>query len=294
MKRTIALTKMLVAGLVLLLGLGLQLGVAQASPAADPGVTVDTVEVLSYAASGYRYLEFGTSAPATPPTDFDEPGFDDSAFSTGAAGFGLASNQGGCGNPPITAWSQNSNLVLRKEITVPAEATDLRIMIAIDNDIVGVFFNGTLLSAQYPLMHDGCAHRDSFRLDVPQSLVLTGQNLVAFHVLDRGGQTFFDNRILAEVSLDSDGDGVNDDVDLFVNSNTDPTVAIDGCNSGVTNVQVGGGANMNDLIGAITAKNHGAYVSKVSKLADQWKKAGLISGRDKGKITSCAARSDLP
>lgn len=197
MKRTNALTKMLV-GLVLLLGLGLQLGVAQASPAADPGTTANTVELLSYGASGYRYLEFGASTPATPPTDFDEPGFDDSAFGTGAAGFGYFSNAGGCGNPPITAWSENSNLVVRKEITVPAGATGLRIMIAIDNDIEGVFFNGTRLPGQYPFKHDGCAHKDSFRFDIPQSLVLTGLNLVAFHVLDRGGQTFFDTRILAE------------------------------------------------------------------------------------------------
>ena len=94
---------------------------------------------------------------------------------------------------------------------------------------------------------------------------------------------------------DSDGDGVADDDDLFVNSNTDPTVAIGGCNSGVTNVQVGGGANMNDLISAAAddATNHGAFVSAVSKLANQWKKDGLISGKEKAKITSCAARSEV-
>ena len=53
---------------------------------------------------------------------------------------------------------------------------------------------------------------------------------------------------------------------------------------------------VNDLIGAAAngAKNHGAYVSAVTKLADGWKKAGLISGKDQGKITSCAARSDIP
>jgi hypothetical protein len=29
----------------------------------------------------------------------------------------------------------------------------------------------------------------------------------------------------------------------------------------------------------------------VAKLTDGWKKAGLITGRDEGAITSCAARS---
>jgi hypothetical protein len=56
-----------------------------------------------------------------------------------------------------------------------------------------------------------------------------------------------------DVSADTDGDGVDDDEDAFINSNEDPTVAIGGCDSGVTNVQVGGGANMNDLIGAAAA-----------------------------------------
>jgi len=96
-------------------------------------------------------------------------------------------------------------------------------------------------------------------------------------------------------TTDTDGDGVDDDEDAFINSNEDPTVAIGGCESGVANVQVGGGANMNDLIGAAAAEatNHGAFVKAVSKLANEWKKDGLISGKEKGKITSCAARSDV-
>ena len=95
---------------------------------------------------------------------------------------------------------------------------------------------------------------------------------------------------------DSDGDGVGDNGDPFPNSNQDATVSSGDCDSGVENQALGDGSTMNDLIGAaaVGAKNHGAYVSKVSKLANEWKKAGLISGKDKGKITSCAARSDIP
>jgi hypothetical protein len=195
MKLTSAMIKMYVAGLVLLLALGLGSGAVLASTAANPGITPNTVELVSYGASGYRYLVFGGSAPATPPVDFDEPSFVDSGFSTGGAAFGFASS--GCGLPPQTAWPQNTNLVVRKGITVPAGATGLRIMIGIDNDIEGVFFNGTPLTGHHG--HDGCASLDHFRFDVPQALVQTGQNLVAIHVLDRGGQTFFDTRVLAEV-----------------------------------------------------------------------------------------------
>ena len=50
------------------------------------------------------------------------------------------------------------------------------------------------------------------------------------------------------------------------------------------------------MIGAAAANayHRGDYVKKVSKMADNWKKGELISGKDKGKITSCAARSDIP
>lgn len=50
-----------------------------------------------------------------------------------------------------------------------------------------------------------------------------------------------------------------------------------------------------DLVGAALAAavgNHGDFVSAVSQLADEWKDTGLISGRDKGQITACAAQSD--
>ena len=95
---------------------------------------------------------------------------------------------------------------------------------------------------------------------------------------------------------DSDGDGVNDEDDPFPNSNLDPTVAIGGCDSGVDNQSLGDGSTFNDLIGQAgdDAANHGKFVSAVSDLSNDWKKAGLISGKEKGKITSCAARSDIP
>ena len=95
---------------------------------------------------------------------------------------------------------------------------------------------------------------------------------------------------------DDDNDGVLDEDDAFPYSNMDATVCIGDCDSGVDNQVLADGATFNDLIGeaAAEAKNHGDFVSAVSKLANQWKKDGLISGKEKGKITSCAARSDIP
>jgi len=92
---------------------------------------------------------------------------------------------------------------------------------------------------------------------------------------------------------DSDGDGHGDNGDAFPNSNLGATVVIRGCNTGVGNQLLPNGATFNDLIGAALASsgNHGQFVSSVTGLADGWKKAGLISGKDQGAITSCAARS---
>ncbi len=96
------------------------------------------------------------------------------------------------------------------------------------------------------------------------------------------------------IDIDSDGDGVNDDVDPFINSNRGSTVVIDWCDSNVGNQDLGDGSTFNDRIGAIIARNHGDFLKQLNVLTNKWKKDGLISGKEKGKITSCVARSDLP
>ena len=93
---------------------------------------------------------------------------------------------------------------------------------------------------------------------------------------------------------DFDGDGVDDGDDLFPISNSEATVVINGCDSSVENTFVSNGANFNDLIGAVISKNRGDFVKKVNRLAKQWKKQGLISGKEKGKIASCAKKSGRP
>lgn len=95
---------------------------------------------------------------------------------------------------------------------------------------------------------------------------------------------------------DDDNDGVADGDDAFPMSDTAPNVVIDGCDSGVANQTLTSGATFNDLIGdvAANAANHGDFVSDVSDMSNDWKKAKLISGKEKGAITSCAAQSSIP
>ncbi len=95
---------------------------------------------------------------------------------------------------------------------------------------------------------------------------------------------------------DDDNDAFLDDEDSCPLSDLTPTVVIDGCDSGVPNLPVNSGCNISDEIMVIAAgaRNHGQFVSGVGRLTNDLKKAGLISGRERGAIQSCAASSDLP
>jgi hypothetical protein len=77
---------------------------------------------------------------------------------------------------------------------------------------------------------------------------------------------------------------------------TDATVVIGDCDSGVENKTIpescGDGGTMHDAICRCIedAINHGKCVSCVAHLVKQWRDCGLISGRQGGKIKSCAGR----
>ncbi len=98
------------------------------------------------------------------------------------------------------------------------------------------------------------------------------------------------------IVCDTDGDGCYDDVDPHPNSNEDPTVTIDGCDSGVDNVFIDDCSTMNDLISdcAAAAANHDEFVDCVAQLTNAWVAEGLITGRQKGRIQSCAGQSGIP
>lgn len=96
--------------------------------------------------------------------------------------------------------------------------------------------------------------------------------------------------------FDTDGDGIPDDQDACPASDTTPTVIIDGCDSGVANTFPEQGCTISDKIGqcAEGAQDHGKFVSCVAKLTNDLKKAGIITGQQKGAIQSCAAQADIP
>jgi hypothetical protein len=165
----------------------------------NPGIGPNTAELLPYEASGYRYQIIGLGI--MPPSGFEQPAFDDRTWSIGTGAFGSG---GGCPLQPTvqTFWPVNSQLLVRHTISIPVGATNIRIMVSVDNDILGAFFNGTSITGF--ISHDFCPIVDEFRLDVPEALVQPGQNLVVLQVLDRGVESFFDTRVLAEVPASID------------------------------------------------------------------------------------------
>ena len=103
-------------------GLGWNLATATAAPS----------EVVPYGAGAYRYQQVPTGGGAA---TFSNVSFDDTAFSVGDAPFGHAVPEFGCALAPATPWSPNTDLLVRRAVSLPAGTTDVVIHIAIDNDI---------------------------------------------------------------------------------------------------------------------------------------------------------------
>jgi hypothetical protein len=91
---------------------------------------------------------------------------------------------------------------------------------------------------------------------------------------------------------DRDLDLVDDGVDECPGSDLRATVFVGRENTGVANVFFTNGCTIADLIANVGAgaKNHGGFVSGVAHLLNSLKKAGIITGKDKGVLQSAAAR----
>jgi hypothetical protein len=131
------------------------------------------------------------------------------------------------------------------------------------------------------------AHHEYDRLGFPSAYL---DNLKVWDY----AKTDFSDRFFE--SFDSDGDGYPDEVDECPDSDLTGTVVIDGSDTGVENRLLDNGCTISDRIAecAENTRNHGEFVSNVSHLTNNLKKTGIISGREKGKIQSCAAKANIP
>jgi hypothetical protein len=114
-----------------------------------------------------------------------------------------------------------------------------------------------------------------------------------------GIQNQFDTCDNLDPALDCDGDGVLNGVDVCPDTVVGTDLVVGACTiPGLDFVFTEGpdaGCSLTQLLDEceVAATNHGRYVSCVAHLTNRLKKAGDISGKEKGKIQSCAARSDI-
>ena len=120
-------------------------------------------------------------------------------------------------------------------------------------------------------------------------------------IVDMGAYEFFpdcnSNGIPDECEADTDGDGLIDECDACPDSDLNETILIDGCDTGVANMMLGdGGCTMADEIAGCAegVTRHGEFVSCVARLTNEWRRDGLISGRERGRIRQCAAQAEIP
>jgi hypothetical protein len=68
----------------------------------------------------------------------------------------------------------------------------------------------------------------------------------------------------------------------------DDNVVIAGCDSGVPNHVLPDNSTFNDKIAHCPTTIRGKFVQCVSKLTNEWRRAGLVTGAQKGAIMRCA------
>jgi len=170
------------------------LSVLSAPQNAFAGSSVETT-IIPYLDTNYKFKVVNQGGLA----GFEQPTFDDSSFSTGDAGFGTVNAICSLTNSvnTKTVWPLNTDILLRKNFNLPAGATNLRIFVAIDNDIQ-VFVNGADVSGGL-IMHGGCPTRDSFMFTAPDITLNEGENLLSVRARDRGSVSYVDVRVVFDV-----------------------------------------------------------------------------------------------
>lgn len=94
---------------------------------------------------------------------------------------------------------------------------------------------------------------------------------------------------------DRDGDGIPDALDACPDSIMNATVVINECDSGVENILFDDGCTLADLVqmAADEARNHGAFVSNVARMANTMKRKRILNARDAASLKRCAAQSSV-
>jgi hypothetical protein len=164
-----------------------RLGAASAIAWTAPVVTSVRVPAFAqnygdfgYGSCGWRYKQVEHGGDPGFQSGPEPPG-----FASGCAAFGIQEN---CPLPVVTNWDVDTDMLLRRSVTVPVGTTDVTVGVAIDNDFFA-YWDGNQIGSG---VHDGCAELDSFVFGAPPA---PGTHLLAVRGIDRGGITFLDVRV---------------------------------------------------------------------------------------------------
>lgn len=150
--------------------------------------------VVPYGSSGWKYQQ--TSQGGL--TGFEAVAFNDSTWPSGTTPFG---SPGGC---PVaagvaTAWAVNTDLLLRRPMSIAAGTQGVEVWVVIDNDAIGVYWNGVLIGG--PLVHEGCADANQpMRFSVNAASV-TGNDILAIRLRDRGSESYGNVQVVSGAML---------------------------------------------------------------------------------------------
>ncbi|MCH9002368.1 MAG: hypothetical protein IIC02_07320, partial [Planctomycetes bacterium] len=99
-----------------------------------------------------------------------------------------------------------------------------------------------------------------------------------------------------DCEVDTDNDGVIDDCDACLDSDFAKLIVVGKCPTGVPNELLDDGCTMNDVLTecSLGAHSHGELTACVARQANEWRRQGLLSGKDVGRIAHCAGTSKEP
>ena len=174
-------------------------------PAAALGQT--NVVLLPYGSGGYKYQFVKSNSSTITSGVFYTNGWNESGCSSnGFAAFGTLNNTS---SPPCplndathikTIWPSSKDLIVRKRVTVPAGAQNVRVKVAIDNG-VSVWWNGTNISGGIKSSNDCATEDGDFIFTVPAALVMAGENILTARGVWMSQKNYLDMQVLCDLSF---------------------------------------------------------------------------------------------
>lgn len=114
------------------------------------------------------------------------------------APFGTGS--GGCAVQSYvkTYWPSYTELTLTKKFNIGPQHKNPVIYFGVDND-VKILINGIDVT-NGGIESEGCAYYDEYMINIPKDILVNGENSITIIAHDRGGESFFDMRLTADIS----------------------------------------------------------------------------------------------